>query len=168
MSTRRSHQRSLEAMQVTLDSEIRSRSEAVRLRKKMESDLNEMELQLVHATKQAAESQKVARQLQTQVGSSSSSSSSASSPRNRCVCVVQVKEQQVELEDKVQVSNQLREQVALLERRCSLLVAEEEELRGVLEHTDHARRAAEHQLVEAAERVNVLATQVRPCTGPGP
>lgn len=68
----------------------------------------------------------------------------------------------MELEDKVQVSNQLREQVALLERRCSLLAAEEEELRGILEHTDHARRAAEHQLAEAAERVNVLATQVDP------
>lgn len=68
----------------------------------------------------------------------------------------------MELEDKVQVSNQLREQVALLERRCSLLAAEEEELRGILEHTDHARRAAEHQLAEAAERVNLLATQVDP------
>lgn len=73
---------------------------------------------------------------------------------------MQVKEQQVELEDTVQVSNQLREQVALLERRCSLMTAEETELRGILEHTDHARRTAEHELVEAAERVNVLATQV--------
>lgn len=84
LSTRRSHQRSLEAMQVTLDSEVRSRSEAVRLRKKMESDLNEMELRLVHVTKQAAESQRVARQLQTQVGSSSSSSSSPSASAFRC------------------------------------------------------------------------------------
>ncbi|XP_075897746.1 myosin-7-like [Nelusetta ayraudi] len=133
---RRGHQRSLEAMQVSLDSEIRSRSEAVRLRKKMESDLSEMEVQLAHVNKQAAESQRIIRQLQTQV-----------------------KEQQVELEDTVQVSNQLREQVALLERRCSLMTAEEAELRGILEHTDHARRTAEHELVEAAERVNVLATQ---------
>lgn len=56
-------------MQASLDSEVRSRSEAVRLRKKMESDLNEMEIQLGHATKQAAESQRIIRQLQTQVGS---------------------------------------------------------------------------------------------------
>lgn len=75
--TRRGHQRSLEAMQVSLDSEIRSRSEAVRLRKKMESDLSEMEVQLAHVNKQAAESQRIIRQLQTQVGSSSSSPASS-------------------------------------------------------------------------------------------
>lgn len=67
LSTRRNHQRSLEATQASLEAEARSRSEAVRLRKKMESDLNEMEIQLGHASKQAAESQRVARHLQTQV-----------------------------------------------------------------------------------------------------
>lgn len=72
----------------------------------------------------------------------------------------QVKEQQVELEDKVQLTNQLREQVVLLERRCSLMTAEEEELREILEQTDRARKIAEHELVEVAERVNLLTTQV--------
>lgn len=74
--------------------------------------------------------------------------------------VSQVKEQQVELEDKVQLTNQLKEQIVLLERRCSLMTAEEEELRGILEQTDRARKMAEHELVEAAERVNLLTTQV--------
>lgn len=76
---RRSHQRSLEAMQVSLDAEIRSRSEAVRLRKKMESDLNEMEVQLGHVNKQAAERQRIIRQLQTQVGPSSPSPATSAS-----------------------------------------------------------------------------------------
>lgn len=70
LSTRRSHQLSLETMQATLEAEVRSRSEAVRLRKKMESDLNEMEVQLGQATRQAAESQRMIRHLQTQVVSS--------------------------------------------------------------------------------------------------
>lgn len=74
---------------------------------------------------------------------------------------MQVKEQQVDLEDKVHVNNQLREQIVLLERRCSLLTVEEEELRGILEQTDCARKTAEHELVEAAERVNMLTTQVQ-------
>ncbi|XP_040904980.1 myosin-7B-like [Toxotes jaculatrix] len=133
---RRSHQRSLETMQASLEAEVRSRSEAVRLRKKMESDMNEMELQLGHANRQAAESQRIIRHLQTQV-----------------------KEQQVELEDKVQLTNQLREQIVLLERRCSLMTAEEEELRGILEQTDRTRKMAEHELVEVTERVNLLTTQ---------
>ncbi|XP_008301730.1 myosin-7B-like [Stegastes partitus] len=133
---RRSHQRSLETMQASLEAEVRSRSEAVRLRKKMESDLNEMEVQLGHANRQAADSQRIIRHLQTQV-----------------------KEQQVDLEDKVQLTNQLKEQIVLLERRCSLMTAEEEELRGVLEQTDRVRKMAEHELVEVAERVNLLTTQ---------
>uniref|UniRef100_A0A667X0C7 Myosin-7B-like n=1 Tax=Myripristis murdjan TaxID=586833 RepID=A0A667X0C7_9TELE len=133
---RRSHQRSLEAMQSSLEAEVRCRSEAVRLRKKMECDLNEIEVQLGHAHRQAAESQRLTRHLQTQV-----------------------KEQQIELDDKLQLTNQLREQVVLLERRCSLLAAEEEELRGALEQSDHVRKVAEHELVEASERINLLNTQ---------
>ncbi|KAE8292690.1 Myosin-7B Myosin cardiac muscle beta chain Myosin heavy chain 7B, cardiac muscle beta isoform [Larimichthys crocea] len=133
---RRSHQRSMETMQASLEAEVRSRSEAVRLKKKMESDLNEMEVQLGHANKQAAEGQRTIRYLQTQV-----------------------KEQQVELEDKFQLTNQLKEQIVLLERRCSLMTAEEEELRGILEQTDRSRKMAELELVEVAERVNLLTAQ---------
>lgn len=60
-------------MQTTLDAEARSRNEAVRLRKKMEGDLNEMEVQLNHANRQAAESQKLLRNLQVQIKVCSSS-----------------------------------------------------------------------------------------------
>lgn len=67
----------------------------------------------------------------------------------------------MELEDKAQLTNQLREQIVLMERRCSLMTAEEEELREILEQSDHARKMAEHEMVEAAERVNLLASQVR-------
>lgn len=71
-----------------------------------------------------------------------------------------MKEQQVELEDKVQLTNQLREQIVLMERRCSLMTAEEEEMREILEQTERGRRTAEHELVEVAERVNLLTAQV--------
>lgn len=63
----RSHQRALESLQATLDAEAKSRNEAVRLRKKMEGDLNEIEVQLNHANRQAAESQKLLRNLQVQI-----------------------------------------------------------------------------------------------------
>lgn len=72
-----------------------------------------------------------------------------------------MKEHQLDLEDKVQLTNQLREQIVLLERRSSLLTAEEEELRAVLEQTDHSRKMAEHELVEVAERANLLTAQVQ-------
>ena len=57
----------LESLQANLDAEARSRNEAVRLKKKMEGDLNEMEVQLSHANRQAAESQKLLRNLQVQI-----------------------------------------------------------------------------------------------------
>ncbi|GCB85451.1 hypothetical protein scyTo_0026148, partial [Scyliorhinus torazame] len=60
------HQRTMELMQATLDSEAKARNEAIRLKKKMEGDLNEMELQLNHANRQAVESQKLLRSLQAQ------------------------------------------------------------------------------------------------------
>ncbi|XP_072305546.1 myosin-7B-like [Eucyclogobius newberryi] len=133
---RRNQQHALETLQSSLEAECRSRSEAQRQKKKMESELNEMEIQLSHSHRQAAESQRVIRVLQTQV-----------------------KEQQLDLEEKLQASNQLKEQIALLERRCSLMGAEKDELKEVLDLTDRSRRSAEHELVEVSERVNVLSTQ---------
>ena len=58
-------------MQTTLDSEVRSRNDAMRIKKKMEGDLNEMEIQLSHANRQAAESQKSLRTVQGQLKVSS-------------------------------------------------------------------------------------------------
>ncbi|NXF85229.1 MYH7 protein, partial [Eubucco bourcierii] len=46
---KRNHLRVVESLQTSLDAETRSRNEALRLKKKMEGDLNEMELQLGHA-----------------------------------------------------------------------------------------------------------------------
>ncbi|KAJ8412001.1 hypothetical protein AAFF_G00142680 [Aldrovandia affinis] len=133
---RRNHQRSLESMQATLEAEARSRSEAVRLKKKMEGDLNEMEIQLNHANRQAAESQRQLRHLQAQV-----------------------KDLHLELDETLHQNEDLKDQVAVTERRNTLLVAEVEEQRGLLEQNDRARKLAEHELLEATERVNLLHSQ---------
>lgn len=53
---KRNHVRVVESMQSMLDAEIRSRNDALRVKKKMEGDLNEMEIQLNHANRLAAES----------------------------------------------------------------------------------------------------------------
>lgn len=65
--TRRNQQRTIDTLQSTLDSEAKSRNEAIRLKKKMEGDLNEMEIQLSHANRHAAEATKTARVLQAQI-----------------------------------------------------------------------------------------------------
>lgn len=48
------------------------------------------------------------------------------------------------------------------ERRNNLLAAEVEELRAQLEQNERARKLAEHELLEATERVNLLHSQVGP------
>lgn len=64
---KRNSQRVIESMQSTLDAEIRSRNDALRIKKKMEGDLNEMEIQLSHANRQASESIKQLRFVQGQL-----------------------------------------------------------------------------------------------------
>ena len=61
---KRNSQRVIDSLQATLDSEVRSRNDALRIKKKMEGDLNEMDIQLSHANRQATEDQKQLRNVQ--------------------------------------------------------------------------------------------------------
>lgn len=62
---KRNHLRMVDSLQTSLDAETRSRNEALRVKKKMEGDLNEMEIQLSHANRMAAEAQKQVKSLQS-------------------------------------------------------------------------------------------------------
>uniref|UniRef100_A0A674GMI4 Myosin heavy chain, skeletal muscle, adult-like n=1 Tax=Taeniopygia guttata TaxID=59729 RepID=A0A674GMI4_TAEGU len=133
---KRNHLRVVDSMQSTLDAEIRSRNEALRLKKKMEGDLNEMEIQLSHANRQAAEAQKNLRNVQSVL-----------------------KDTQLHLDDALRTQDDLKEQVAMVERRANLLQAEVEELRAALEQTERSRKLAEQELLDATERAQLLHTQ---------
>ncbi|CAB1315240.1 unnamed protein product [Coregonus sp. 'balchen'] len=133
---KRNSQRVMDTMQSTLDTEIRSRNDALRIKKKMEGDLNEMEIQLSHANRQAAESQKQLRNVQGAL-----------------------KDAQLHLDDAVRAADDMKEQVAMVERRNNLMLAEIEELRAALEQTERGRKVAEQELVDASERVGLLHSQ---------
>uniref|UniRef100_A0A8C3EXT6 Uncharacterized protein n=1 Tax=Corvus moneduloides TaxID=1196302 RepID=A0A8C3EXT6_CORMO len=133
---KRNHLRIVESLQSSLDAEIRSRNEALRLKKKMEGDLNEMEIQLSHANRVAAEAQKNLRNTQGVL-----------------------KDTQIHLDDALRTQEDLKEQVAMVERRANLLQAEIEELRAALEQTERSRKLAEQELLDATERVQLLHTQ---------
>merc|ERR1712241_524834 len=66
-NTRRNGQRALESMQTTMDSESKARAEAIRTKKKLEGDFNDLEIQLGHANRNAADAQKQVKVLQAQV-----------------------------------------------------------------------------------------------------
>uniref|UniRef100_A0A803JF18 Myosin-4 n=1 Tax=Xenopus tropicalis TaxID=8364 RepID=A0A803JF18_XENTR len=133
---KRNSQRAIDTLQSTLDSEIRSRNDALRLKKKMEGDLNELEIQLSHANRQAAEAQKQLRNVQAQY-----------------------KDAQLQLDDALRGQDDLKEQVAVIERRNNLQQAEIEENRAALEQTERSRKIAEQELLDASERVQLLHSQ---------
>lgn len=64
---KRNHQRGMESIRATLDAEVRRRNDALRAKKKMEGDLDEMEIQMSRANRQAAEAQEQLRNIQGQL-----------------------------------------------------------------------------------------------------
>lgn len=70
---------------------------------------------------------------------------------------------QIHLDDALRTQDDLKEQVAMVERRANLLQAEVEELRAALEQTERSRKLAEQELLDATERAQLLHTQVRRC-----
>merc|ERR1712139_463090 len=57
-NTRKNHQRAMDSMQASLEAEAKGKVEALRMKKKLEQDINELEIALDHANKANAEGQK--------------------------------------------------------------------------------------------------------------
>nr|XP_057921469.1 myosin-6 [Doryrhamphus excisus] len=133
---KRTYQRMVDSLQSSLESETRSRNEALRVKKKMEGDLNEMEIQLSQANRQAVDAQKQLKTLQ-----------------------VFLKDTQLQLDDTQHGNDDLRENIAVLERRNNLIQAELEEVRAVLEQTERSRKLAEQELTDSTERMQLLHSQ---------
>uniref|UniRef100_A0A3B3CCR1 Myosin heavy chain 7 n=1 Tax=Oryzias melastigma TaxID=30732 RepID=A0A3B3CCR1_ORYME len=134
--SKRNMQRTIDTLQSSLEAECRSRNEALRIKKKMEGDLNEMEIQLSQANRQAAEAQKQLKSVHAHL-----------------------KDCQIQLDESVRANDDLKENLAIIERRNNLLQAELEELRAALEQTERSRRLAEQELLDVTERVQLLHSQ---------
>ena len=66
-SVRKSHQRALESLQASLDAEVRGKADGLKLKKKLEADVNELELQVDLLTKSNAELSKNSKKMQQQI-----------------------------------------------------------------------------------------------------
>ncbi|ROL54779.1 Myosin heavy chain, fast skeletal muscle [Anabarilius grahami] len=66
---------------------------------------------------------------------------------------------QLHLDDALRGQEDMKEQVAMVERRNNLMQAEIEELRAALEQTERGRKVVEQELVDASERVGLLHSQ---------
>ena len=63
----KNHARAMDSMQASLESEQRAKAEALRIKKKLEGDINELEIALDHANKANSEAQKVNTYLQVHI-----------------------------------------------------------------------------------------------------
>lgn len=68
---------------------------------------------------------------------------------------------QVHLDEALHSQEDLREQLAIVERRNNLMMAENEEMRAALEQSERSRKLAEQELMDATERIQLLHSQVR-------
>ncbi|XP_058815436.1 myosin heavy chain, muscle isoform X24 [Topomyia yanbarensis] len=135
-NTRKNHQRALDSMQASLEAEAKGKAEALRMKKKLEADINELEIALDHANKANAEAQKNIKRYQQQL-----------------------KDIQSALEEEQRARDDAREQLGISERRANALQNELEESRTLLEQADRGRRQAEQELGDAHEQLNEVSAQ---------
>ncbi|GCC18822.1 hypothetical protein chiPu_0018081 [Chiloscyllium punctatum] len=135
-SVRKNHQRTIDILQADLETEMRSRTEALRIQKKMENDLNEMEQQMNQAIRRASEAQRAVRNL-----------------------LSQTKELQAQLESSSQLNEGLKEELNMSNRRVITLTAELETVRNLLETAERNCKTAEQELQDGRDRSEMILSQ---------
>lgn len=66
----------------------------------------------------------------------------------------------MQLDDALRGNEDLKENIAIVERRNNLLQSELDELRSAVEQTERSRKLAEQELLDVSERVQLLHSQV--------
>merc|ERR1712173_86358 len=130
-NTRKNHQRAMDSLQASLEGENKAKTEALRIKKKLETDINELEIALDHANKANAESHKSIKRFQGQL-----------------------RDIEVGFEDEARQSAELAEKSGLADRRGAALLAELEESRALLDSAGRGKKQADVELVAARSSVN--------------
>merc|ERR1712241_120808 len=124
-NTRKNHQRAMDSLQASLDGENRAKAEALRLKKKLESDINELEIALDHANKANTEAHKSIKRFQGQL-----------------------REVEGLYEEETRQRAEIAERAGLADRRAGALQGELEEARALLDSADRGKKTADMELVE--------------------
>merc|ERR1712228_1096746 len=134
-NTRKNHARALDSMQASLEAESRAKAEALRIKKKLESDINELEIALDHANKANSEAHKSIKRFQGQL-----------------------RDVEGLFEDECRQRQEIADKAGLADRRGQALQAELEESRALLDSADRGKKQADMELVEARGSVNDMTT----------
>ncbi len=121
----------MESLQASLEAESRAKTEALRIKKKLEGDINELEIALDHANKASAEAHKAMKRQQQQL-----------------------RETQNAHEEEVRQKKEIQERAGTAERKATSLQGELEEARALWDSADRARRQCDGELADARVAVN--------------
>merc|ERR1719325_547716 len=134
-NTRKNHQRAMESMQASLEAESRAKAEALRIKKKLEADINELEIALDHSNKANNEANKSIKRYQGQLRDTESL-----------------------LEEELRQKMEIAEKAGLSERKANALQGELEESRALLDSADRSKKQCDMELAEARAAVNDMTT----------
>merc|ERR1712127_618642 len=132
-NSRMNHSRAMESMQASLETEQKAKAEALRIKKKLEGDINEFEIALDHANKANSEALKSIKRYQGQM-----------------------REAEVAYEEAARMRQEMSEKASLSERRANALGGEMEEARALLDSAERGKRQTEAELTEARSAVNEM------------
>merc|ERR1719245_2844629 len=134
-NTRKNHQRAMDSMQASLEAEVRAKAEALRIKKKLESDINELEIALDHSNKANAEAHKSIKRYQNQF-----------------------RDVEQAYEEESRQRQELSEKAGLADRKANALSGELDEARSLLDGADRGKKQADHELADARAAVNDMTT----------
>merc|ERR1712008_360943 len=134
-NTRKNHQRAMDSLQASLEAESRAKAEALRIKKKLESDINELEIALDHANKANAEAHKSIKRYQQTL-----------------------RDVEGLYEEEGRQRREIAEKAGLADRRANALQGELEEARALLDSADRGKKQADMELADARGAVNDMTT----------
>merc|ERR1712242_84046 len=132
-NTRKNHARAMESLNVSLEAEQKSKAEALRIKKKLEGDINELEIGLDQANKANAEGLKALKRYQQQLRDTIQG-----------------------LEDEARARQQVCEQVGIADRKANALNGEMEESRALLDSSERANRQLTQEIADARLAVSEM------------
>ena len=128
---RKNHQRAMDSLHASLEAETRAKTVALRIKKKLESDINELEIALDHANKANSEAHKSIKRYQGQL-----------------------RDVEQLFEEESRQRAEISEKAGLAERKANALQGELEESRSLLDSADRGKKQAEMELADARAAVN--------------
>merc|ERR1712055_1180702 len=134
-NTRKNHARAMDSIGASIETEQRAKGEALRIKKQLEGEINELEIGLDHANKANSEGLKSIKRYQGQLRET-----------------IQL------FEDEARAKAQITEQVGISERKAASLSGEVEESKALLDGADRAQRQLQGDIADARGAVNNMQT----------